>query len=359
MRSSPLGVLLYIRGRMRKMSPLIVLLLCVSAVCSDSHSLSYYTFGVSAPGYGLPEYSILGYLDDQLMEKYTSDTLSRVPMTQWMKDNEKQEYWERWTHFSKGDEALFRHEVKLWRKIFNHTGDFHFVQVMTSCELRDDGSTIGYKQYRYDGEEFMYFDTTTGTFIPTMAEARIITQKWNRPDLRMREVTKIYMENECTERLKRFIEYRKEDLEKRVRPQVKVSGQEKGDTIKLHCQVYGFHPRPVDVKWMNGEDEVHSYETTNVLPNPDGTYQIRVSVEVTPKDGDSYSCYVDHSSLEEPLLTKWESPRPFLPAVIISAVVSIILIFAFIIAGVIIYRNIKNYTAAGTSDTSSHSDKPA
>ncbi|CAJ0951313.1 unnamed protein product, partial [Ranitomeya imitator] len=132
-----------------------------------------------------------------------------------MKENEKQEYWERWTHFSKGDEALFRHEVKLWKKIFNHTGDFHFMQVMTSCELREDGSTIGYKQYRYDGEEIMYFDATTGTFIPTMAEARIITQKWNRQDLRMREVTKIYMDNECTERLKRFIEYRKEDLEKR------------------------------------------------------------------------------------------------------------------------------------------------
>ncbi|CAJ0957370.1 unnamed protein product [Ranitomeya imitator] len=92
-----------------------------------------------------------------------------------------------------------------------------------------------------------------------------------------------------------------------VQPQVKVSGQEKGDAMKLHCQVYGFHPRAVDVKWMNGEDEVHSYETTNVLPNPDGTYQIRVSAEVTPKDGDRYSCYVDHSSLEEPLLIQWDA----------------------------------------------------
>ncbi|CAJ0951315.1 unnamed protein product [Ranitomeya imitator] len=144
-----------------------------------------------------------------------------------------------------------------------------------------------------------------------------------------------------------------------VRPQVKVSGQEKGDAMKLHCQVYGFHPRPVDVKWMIGNDEVHSYETTNVLPNPDGTYQIRVSAEVTPKDGDSFSCYVDHSSLEEPLLIKWESPRPFPPAVVIGAVVSIILIFTFTIAGVIIYKKKKNYSAAGTSDTSSDSDKPA
>ncbi|XP_073494141.1 class II histocompatibility antigen, B-L beta chain-like [Phyllobates terribilis] len=76
--------------------------------------------------------------------------------------------------------------------------------------------------------------------------------------------------------------------------------------MKLHCQVYGFHPRAVDVKWMmNGEDEVPPFETTHVLPNPDGTYQIRVSAEVTPKEGNRYSCKVNHSSLEEPLSIVW------------------------------------------------------
>ncbi|CAJ0939697.1 unnamed protein product [Ranitomeya imitator] len=123
-----------------------------------------------------------------------------------------------------------------------------------------------------------------------------------------------------------------------VRPQVKVSGQEKGDTVKLHCQVYGFHPRAVDVKWMkNKEDEVHSYETTHVLPNPDGTYQIRVSTEVTPKDGDRYSCYVDHRSLEEPLYIVWEPEKS--SVWVIAVVVALVVVAVFGIGGFIFYRS--------------------
>ncbi|CAJ0939695.1 unnamed protein product [Ranitomeya imitator] len=122
-----------------------------------------------------------------------------------------------------------------------------------------------------------------------------------------------------------------------IRPQVKVSGQEKGDTVKLHCQVYGFHPRAVDVKWMkNKEDEVHSYETTHVLPNPDGTYQIRVSAEVTPKDGDRYSCYVDHRSLEEPLYIVWEPEKS--SVWVIAVVVALVIIAVFGIGGFIFYK---------------------
>uniref|UniRef100_F6VTM7 Ig-like domain-containing protein n=1 Tax=Xenopus tropicalis TaxID=8364 RepID=F6VTM7_XENTR len=72
---------------------------------------------------------------------------------------------------------------------------------------------------------------------------------------------------------------------------------------KLHCRVYGFYPRDVEVKWIkNGRDEIHSEEAAQILPNPDGTYQIRVSVGVTPEGGATYSCHIDHSSLENPLV---------------------------------------------------------
>ncbi|KAM4019563.1 class I histocompatibility antigen, F10 alpha chain-like [Anomaloglossus baeobatrachus] len=175
---------------------------------------------------------------------------------------------------------------------------------MYGCERREDGSITGYDQYGYDGREFMALDTQNGIYIPTMAQ--ITTQRWNSPEVQAEERDKNYLENECIEYLQKHVENGREDLERRVRPRVKVSGQQKGDSMKLHCQVYGFHPRAVDVKWMNGKDEVASYETTNVLPNPDGTYQIRVSAEVTPKEGDNYICNVDHKSLEEPLNIVWE-----------------------------------------------------
>ncbi|XP_069841635.1 class I histocompatibility antigen, F10 alpha chain-like [Dendropsophus ebraccatus] len=284
-----------------------LILLSLYRVYSDSHSLRYYYTGVSAPGYGIPEFSIAGYVDDKQIDLYTSDIRRCVPVAPWVKRIEDTEHWEKDTQLDKEDEALFRHEVKIGMKRFNHSGGFHSVQVMVSCELNDDGSTMSDEQYRYDGEEYMYFDVPTGTYIPTMSEAQITTQRWNSPDLGMKARQKEYLDNKCIQRLRRYIEHGREELERRVLPHVKVTGHISDEIATLHCLVYGFHPRAVDVKWVkNRIDDIPTYQSTYVLPNPDGTYQIRVSAEVITKDGDSYSCYVDHSSLEEPLLVRWE-----------------------------------------------------
>ncbi|CAI9541782.1 unnamed protein product [Staurois parvus] len=67
----------------------------------------------------------------------------------------------------------------------------------------------------------------------------------------------------------------------------------------------------------NGEDHVPSDEMTPILPHPDGTYQIRVSVEVPTKEGDTYFCHVDHSSLgDETLSVKWDPPKDNTPIII-------------------------------------------
>ncbi|XP_073400067.1 class I histocompatibility antigen, F10 alpha chain-like isoform X2 [Dendrobates tinctorius] len=340
------------------MWPLIVLLLHVSAVCSDSHSLRYYDTVVSAPGSGLPEFSSVGYVDDREIVNYNSESGRYRPKVQWM-EKMGEGYWEEETQITKGNEASFRHNVRTAMERFNQSGGLHIVQRMFGCELRDDGGVTGYSQFGYDGREFIALDTQTWTYVPTMAQAQITTQRWNSPEEQVVEIWKNYLENICIEYLLKHVENGREDLERRVRPQVKVSGQEKGDTVKLHCQVYGFHPRAVDVKWMNKEDEVHSYETTHVLPNPDGTYQIRVSAEVTPKDGDRYSCYVDHDSLEKPQYIVWEPEKS--SVWVIAVVVAVVVVVALLgIGGFFFYRRRKaGYKTTGTSDTSSDSNNPA
>ncbi|XP_069602321.1 major histocompatibility complex class I-related gene protein-like isoform X2 [Ranitomeya imitator] len=328
-----------IKCEKEKMFVLTVIFLSVTGVYTDTHTLRYCYTGVSEPGSGLPEFTGIAYVDDQQIMLFSSDTGRTIPVAQWMKENEGPEVWEHETRIGKEHEALFKSELQLWKKIFNYTEGFHFLKISVSCELRDDGSTKGCWQMRYDEKEYIYLDILNTLFIPTMADAHLVTERWNSPDVKMGEITKIYLETECIPKLKRFAEHGREVLERRVRPQVKVSGQEKGDAMKLHCQVYGFYPRPVDVKWMNGKDEVHSYETTRVLPNPDGTYQIRVSTEVTPKDGDSYSCYVDHSSLEEPLLVQWEPKQSMVLVVIVG--VGLIIIVVLASAGIFIYKNFR------------------
>ncbi|KAG9464433.1 hypothetical protein GDO78_019932 [Eleutherodactylus coqui] len=216
---------------------------------------------------------------------------------------------------------------------------FHFVQVFTACKLRDDNSSEGFLKYTYDGNQSMYLDVPTATYIPTMPGAEIATQRWNSPSIRMGEIHKKELENICVERLVRFTDHGREYLERKVRPGVKVMRREPGEVTMLHCLVYGFYPRAVDVKWMkNRTDEVPTYQTTHVLPNPDGTYQIRVSVEVIPQEGDSYSCYVDHSSLEEPLLVDWDPEQEVPLSVIISVGVISVLVLIAVVVGVVIYR---------------------
>ncbi|XP_075042617.1 class I histocompatibility antigen, F10 alpha chain-like isoform X4 [Mixophyes fleayi] len=294
-----------------KMSPLFLLILGVSGVYSDSHTLQYCVTGVSGTGSGLPEFSIVGYVDDQQITNYNSDSRILHPVAPWMR-KEKPEYWDRNIKIHKGHEPVYKHDVRTIVSRFNHTGGFHFFQWMYGCELRDDGSTSGYMQDAYDGRDFMYLDMETGVYIPIMHEAQITTQRWNSPDVRYGERQKNYLQNRCIESLRRYINYGRDDLERRVSPEVKITGRKSSGVTKLQCWVSGFYPRDVDVKWMkNEQDEVPLDVDKQILPNPDGTYQTRVTVEVPTGEEERYSCHVDHSSLKGTLNVKWEKTSDY------------------------------------------------
>ncbi|XP_063794291.1 H-2 class I histocompatibility antigen, Q9 alpha chain-like [Pseudophryne corroboree] len=324
---------------MIQMFPFCLLILVVSGVCCDSHTLRYYLTGVSRNGSGLPEFSIAGYVDDQQIVNYNSESHVLHPVALWM-TKEGPDYWERQTQIAKATEAAYKRRVSTAMSRFNQTGGFHFVQVMYGCELRDDGNIAVIYQIAFDGRDFLSLDTERWIYIPTMHEAQISTQTWNGPDERVAEMHKNYLENICIKWLKEYITYGREYLEKRVRPQVKVTGHRSGEVTKLHCQVYGFHPRSVDVKWMrNGTDEVPSDEAKKILPHPDGTYQTRVSVEVFLRDEDTYSCYVDHSSLEESLNVLWDPNDNRPPQLgIIGGVIAVLLVLGIAVTGIILYR---------------------
>ncbi|XP_077340601.1 class I histocompatibility antigen, F10 alpha chain-like [Lithobates pipiens] len=289
------------------MTPLIpiILITVMSGVCGDSHILQYYCTATSSSEFGQPEFSIVGYIDDIQIMRYMSDIGRDIPVANWMK-KEDQKYWDRQTLISKQLEDLFKEMVKKTMTRFNQTRGIHYCQWISTCELRDN-STSGTTYIRYDGRDFIYLDKEREIWIHTMHEAELTAQEWNSPGKKWGDLQSRYLDNECIHYLKKFLEHGREDLEKRVRPEVKVWSQQLSNGItRLQCLVYGFHPRPVDVKWVrNGKDNVSSDEMSQILPHPDGTYQIRVSVEVPTKEGDTYSCHVDHSSLEEILIVNW------------------------------------------------------
>ncbi|CAH2314415.1 MHC class Ia alpha antigen [Pelobates cultripes] len=198
---------------------------------------------------------------------------------------------------------------------------YHSVQVMYGCELRDDGSIGGYMQFGYDGKDFLALDTEHGVYYPVTDQAQISAQRVNSPEVREGERQKNYLENYCIESLREYIQYGKEELDRRVPPEVKVSDQKADGATKLLCQVYGFYPRDVDVNWKRDGIEFPSDEAKQVLPNTDGTYQITATVEVPPEEIDKYSCHVDHISLDKTLIVKWKPKSTPISGIVIGVIV--------------------------------------
>ncbi|XP_053330085.1 class I histocompatibility antigen, F10 alpha chain-like [Spea bombifrons] len=319
-----------------KMWPLMFLIVWVSGVYSG-HSLRHYLTAVSSPGHGMPEFSMVGYVDGIQIENYNSDRGRAVPVARWM-EKAGPEYWEGQTQKGRRLEADLKFSARTLMSRFNQTEGVHFFQVRYGCELSDDGSTTGYDQHGYDGRDFVVLNTSQGVYIPIIAEAQTAAQRLNSPEVQAGKGVKYYLSVTCIEMLKKHIKNGREELERRVPPQIKILDQTSNGTTKLQCQVYGFYPRDVGVNWKKNGSDVPSREAKQVLPNTDGTYQIRVTVEVTPEEGDSYSCHVDHGSLAEPLIVMWD-PRTGRSGSAVSITVgAIALIGAAAVVGFIIWK---------------------
>lgn len=99
---------------------------------------------------------------------------------------------------------------------------FHTYQRMIGCELLEDGSTTGFLQYAYDGQDFIIFDKDTLSWTALDNIAYITKKAWeaNRHKL---QYEKNWLEEECIAWLKRFLEYGKDTLQR--------TGKEKGQHL--------------------------------------------------------------------------------------------------------------------------------
>uniref|UniRef100_A0A8C5MP28 MHC class I-like antigen recognition-like domain-containing protein n=1 Tax=Leptobrachium leishanense TaxID=445787 RepID=A0A8C5MP28_9ANUR len=199
---------------MRASLILLLLIVGVSGVYSG-HSLHFYETTVSVPGHGLQLFSEVGYVDGIEITRYSSDVGQAVPVAPWMKKVEDLDYWERQTQRCKVNEADSKYEVKVLMNRYNQTTGFHYYQFMCGCELRDDGSIRVYDQLGFDMKDFISLDTERGVYYPLTDQAQATTQKWNSPEVRAGERWKYYLETDCIDWLKKYIEYGKEELERR------------------------------------------------------------------------------------------------------------------------------------------------
>ncbi|XP_073454403.1 zinc-alpha-2-glycoprotein-like isoform X2 [Aquarana catesbeiana] len=280
------------------------------SVVSETQSLMYYHTGVYQQDKCPFKFEAVGFVNDQQIDKYDHDRKCDVPVASWMEKHEDESYWDRETNYRRGWEKVFEDNLRILKHRLNDSSVFLTLQLMYGCKRNKDGSVRGHYQYALNGRDFLYLDDKSSLWTPVLYEAQISADRWNSDPIIAKSVIG-YLTQHCTNALQKYISLGEPELNKRVPPEVKVWSHHQSDGItRLQCLVYGFHPRPVDVKWVrNWGGDVPSDEMSPVLPHPDGTYQIRISVEVPTREVDTYSCHVDHSSLKETLTVKWEPTK--------------------------------------------------
>ncbi|XP_058864984.1 H-2 class I histocompatibility antigen, Q9 alpha chain-like [Acipenser ruthenus] len=289
----------------------LAILCCVHAEsAAGTHSLRYFFMGFSE-GTGLPEFVTMGMLDDEQIDYYDSVMKKMVPKQDWMERSEGPEYWERETQGAVGTQQSFKLNIRIAMQRFNQTGGVHTLQRMYGCELDDDGTKRGFNQYGFDGKDFLSFDKDTLTWTAPVMQAVITKHKWdaNRAG---NQYWKGYLEGTCIEWLQKYVQYGRETLERRVPPAVtllQMKARGSADTEVL-CHVTGFFPRAVEVSWVrDGRDHLEEgVQSGEVLPNQDGTYQLRKILTVSPEEQRRhiYSCQVDHVSFTEKQNYIWD-----------------------------------------------------
>ncbi|KAL8213631.1 UNVERIFIED_CONTAM: hypothetical protein K2H54_067548 [Gekko kuhli] len=281
----------------------------------SSHSLRYFSMGVSEPGQGLPQFIAVGYVDDQPFIKYDSITKRAVPQVPWMEKVVEYDagYWERQSRVLQDTDSVFRASLENLRERYNQSdGEFHILQGMYGCEVGPDRRFRGGNmQDAYDGVDFLTLDMNTLTWTALVPQAEETKRRWENT-LHNALFYKSYLEGPCVEWLRRYLDYGSETLQRTEAPVARVACKKGYDGREtLFCQLYGFYPKEIEVTWMkDGEDRTAETLTGGVVPNSDGTYHTWLSIEVDPKEKDRYWCRVGHDSLLEPLELAWEEPAP-------------------------------------------------
>ncbi|XP_036032793.1 H-2 class I histocompatibility antigen, Q10 alpha chain-like isoform X2 [Onychomys torridus] len=312
-----------------------------------SHSLRYFSTIASRPGRGEPRYMEVGYVDDTQFVRFDSDaeTPRYEPRAPWM-EQEGPEYWEEQTRTAKDNEQEFRVNLRNALGYYNQSeGGSHTIQWMSGCDVGSDGCLLrGYSQEAYDGRDYIALNADLTTWTAADTAAQITRRKWEQAGAAER--LRAYLEGECVEWLRRYLEIGKDTLQRTDPPKAHVTHHPilKGDGT-LRCWALDFYPAEISVTWQrDGEDLIQDMELVETRPSGDGTFQTWAAVVVTSGEEQKYTCHVDHEGLTQPLTPRWEPPQSTVPIVAIIAVLGLLGAAAIIGAVVAVVRRRRRIT---------------
>ncbi|XP_022346821.1 T-cell surface glycoprotein CD1c-like [Enhydra lutris kenyoni] len=202
-------------------------------------------------------------------------------------------------------ELLFRvYFIGFTRETQEYAGQMHFgypieVQVRAGCELHPNDTAESFLQAAYGGSHFLSFQDMSWVPAPEGdSRAQSVCDLLNQYE-GIRETTHRLLTHTCPRFALGLFDAAKADYKRQVKPEAWLStGPRPGPSrLLLVCHISGFHPKPVWVMWMRGEQEQQGTQRGDILPHADGTWYLRVTLDVAAEEVAGLSCRVRHSSL--------------------------------------------------------------
>ncbi|XP_029101801.1 class I histocompatibility antigen, F10 alpha chain-like [Scleropages formosus] len=332
--------------------PAVVLLILgsVHLVSTDSHSISLmitFIFGETQ----FPEFTVVLLVNDVPVEYYDSDIKKIVSRRHWRVNDSIQETDIR-DHVGANFYSAMKTSLNTMMKRSNHTQGVHVYQTFAACDLEEDTLSSFIVIEAYDGAQKYQYDALTHTqnaLVPELFWSKITS------DVIKQTFSNIYRPL-CVRTLRRYLQEDKNILLRKERPRVRViqKTEPHSGRTQVSCVATGFYPRRVNMTLLRDDRPVPDRELTGgeVLPNGDGTYQLRRSLSVSEeelRERHRYTCTVSHLSVDNKLDVNWEPEAPA-DAVLISAVlIAVLVLTALIITAIVLCRR-RRHTGEGDED---------
>ncbi|KAM5162235.1 T-cell surface glycoprotein CD1b-like [Callospermophilus lateralis] len=267
-----------------------------------------------------------GWLEDLQIHGWDSDTGTAIFLKPWSKGNLSDE------EVTELEEIFRVYFFGITREVQERTSDlqleypFEF-QGIAGCELQSGGAVRSFLKGAIKGLDLLSINTTCWPAPSGGSRAQKICELIANYKGIFDTIEHLLYKT-CPRFLLSVLEAGKVDLQRQVKPKAWLSSgpsPEPGHVL-LVCHVSGFYPKHVWVMWMRGQQEQQGTQQGDFLPNADGTWYLRATLDVAAGEAAGLACRVKHSSLGgQDLVLYWGRSIPI--GLVILAVIVPALIF--------------------------------
>ncbi|XP_067250021.1 DLA class I histocompatibility antigen, A9/A9 alpha chain-like [Chanodichthys erythropterus] len=307
---------------------LAYLLSCLTVVSAGSHSLmALVTYIVGQTPF--PEFSVVLMLDDLEIMYYDSTTWKAVYRSHSDSKYYDEEQSDAGFIFQDMYNEMENFSVK---KHLNITDGFHVLQSVSGCELLNDDKPGPLHIWNaFDRQNIMEFTYDLEKNDIQMKKSWI---PWNQVKLlKLKFIHENIYHPICIKVLRRYLNMEKNNVMRKVKPRVRLMKKTLTDSqgLQISCLATGFYPRHINLTLFRDDQPVDDDQITGgeILPNGDGTYQMRKSLMISAeeqRERHKYNCTMKHLNLDNKLDITFDVAEHDPGSFSLSAVISVLVL---------------------------------